>query len=360
MKPWIEAIDAYVPGRAGGTGGPVIKLSSNENPNGASPAALDAMRNAVGEAHRYPDAAATALRDAIAARHDLEPERVVCGTGSDELLQLLAAAYAGEGDEVLYVHRGFMVYPIAARRAGAEPIAAPDTDYTADVDALIAAVTPKTRLVYLANPNNPTGTMIDRTEVERLHAGLPGDVVLVLDAAYAEYIDDPAYEDGIAMARVHENVITTRTFSKIYGLAAARVGWAYGPAAIIGALNRIRGPFNVTTEAQAAAIAALEDEDFVARCRRENAEQRQRLTDAVLALGNHGLRPVPSAANFLLVEFPEGGDKTAEAANRYLTERGILTRWLPKQDLAHALRISIGTPEETGIVIGALQDFVAA
>ncbi|MEM8827493.1 MAG: histidinol-phosphate transaminase, partial [Pseudomonadota bacterium] len=270
MKPWIEAIDAYVPGRAGGAGGPVIKLSSNENPNGASPAALDAMRNAVGEAHRYPDAAATALRDAIAARHDLEPERVVCGTGSDELLQLLAAAYAGEGDEVLYVHRGFMVYPIAARRAGAEPIAASDTDYTADVDALIAAVTPKTRLVYLANPNNPTGTMIDRTEVERLHAGLPGDVVLVLDAAYAEYIDDPAYEDGIAMARVHENVITTRTFSKIYGLAAARVGWAYGPAAIIGALNRIRGPFNVTTEAQAAAIAALEDQDFVARCRREN------------------------------------------------------------------------------------------
>ncbi|MGB7405919.1 MAG: histidinol-phosphate transaminase [Pacificimonas sp.] len=357
MKPWIEAISAYVPGRAGGKGGKVVKLSSNENPWGCSPDALTALGNA-GDLARYPDAASHDLRDAVAKLHDIEADRVVCGTGSDELLQLLAQAYAGPGDEVLYVQRGFMVYPIAARRAGATPIAAPDTDYTADVDALLAAVTPKTRLVYLANPNNPTGTVIDRKEVERLHAGLPSDVLLVLDAAYAEYMDDNAYEDGIAMARVHPNVVTTRTFSKIYGLAAARVGWAYGPPEVIAALNRIRGPFNVTTQAQAAAIAALGDQEFVARCRRENAVQRDRLMEAVSALGNHGLRPVPSAANFILVEFPEGGDLTAEKANEYLTAKGILVRWLPAQDLAHALRIGVGTEEETTIVIEALKDFV--
>ncbi|MHB9880856.1 histidinol-phosphate transaminase [Pacificimonas sp. ICDLI1SI03] len=358
MKPWIEAIHAYVPGRSGGGAGRTVKLSSNENPLGTSPAALAAMRAAADGSNRYPDAASHELRDAIAALHGLEADRVVCGTGSDELLQLLAQAYAGPGDEVLYVHRGFMVYPIAAQRAGATPVAAPDRDYTADVDALLASVTPRTRLVYLANPNNPTGTMIDREEVERLHAGLPDDVLLVLDSAYAEYIDDAAYEDGIAMARKYENVVTTRTFSKIYGLAAARVGWAYGPVEVIAALNRIRGPFNVNSQAQAAAIAALSDQEFVDRCRRDNAEQRARLTDAVQALGNHGLRPIPSAANFVLVEFPPEGALTAERANEFFTGQGILTRWLPSQDLAHALRISVGTEEEIGIVIQALQDFV--
>lgn len=358
LKPWIAAIDAYVPGRAGKSGGRVIKLSSNENPLGSSAAALEAMRAAAEGSNRYPDPASNMLRDAIAEVHGLEPHRVVCGTGSDELLNLLAQAYAGPGDEVLYVRRGFMVYPIAARKAGAEPVAAMDADYTADVDAMLAAVTPKTRLVYLANPNNPTGTMIDRGEVHRLHAGLPSDVLLVLDAAYAEYVDDAAYEDGIALARQHENVVTTRTFSKIYGLAAARVGWAYGAPPIIDALNRIRGPFNVTSQAQAAAMAALKDQDFVVRCREENARERARLSDAVSALGNRGLRPIPSAANFVLVEFPETGPVTAEAANDYLTDKGILCRWLPKQDLPHALRISVGTAEENGIVIAALQDFV--
>ena len=242
VKPWIEAITAYVPGRSGESGRSFIKLSSNENPAGPSPAAVAAMKETASGAHRYPDAASHALRDAIAAHHGLEAERIVCGTGSDELLQLLALAYAGAGDEVLYVQRGFMVYPIAARRAGAEPVAAPDRRlHRRRGYAARAYVSDRTRLVYLANPNNPTGTVIGRAEVERLHAGLPGDVLLVLDAAYAEYIDDDDYEDGIAMAREHENVVTTRTFSKIYGLAAARVGWAYGPPGVIAALNRIRG-----------------------------------------------------------------------------------------------------------------------
>ena len=357
MKPWIEAISPYVPGRSGEAGVRTVKLSSNENPLGPSPKALAAMKAGADDAHRYPDAASHELRDMIAEVHGIEAERVVCGTGSDELLQLLALAYAGPGDEVLYVHRGFMVYPIAARRAGAAPVEAPDPDYTADVGALLAAVTPRTRLVYLANPNNPTGTVIGRSEVERLHAGLPQDVLLVLDSAYAEYIDDEDYEDGITMARRHPNVVTTRTFSKIYGLAAARVGWAYGPPEVIAALNRIRGPFNVTSEGQAAAIAALRDQAWVTRCREENARLRAKLSAAVDALGNSGLRAVPSAANFVLVTFSQEGPLTAEAANRFLSERAILTRWLPSQDLAHALRITVGTEEETDEVIAALQEF---
>lgn len=360
MKPWIAEIAAYVPGRSGEAGQRTVKLSSNENPLGPSPLALAAMKAGAEGAHRYPDAACHELRAKIAEVHGVEADRVVCGTGSDELLQLLALAYAGPGDEVIHMRYGFMVYPIAARRAGAVPIAVDDKDYTANVDAILAAVTERTRLVYLANPNNPTGTMIAAAEVRRLHAGLPEDVLLVLDAAYAEFLrsgDD--YEDGIAMAREHANVVTTRTLSKIYGLAAARVGWAYGPSEVIGALNRIRGPFNVTSEGQAAAIAALGDQDWVETCRRVNEDQRRRLVEAIEALGNHGLRAVPSAANFVLVTFPEEGTLTAEAANEWLSERGILVRWLPQMGLGHALRIGVGTEEETGELIEALQGFVA-
>lgn len=359
MKPWIAAIDAYVPGRAKADGAQrVVKLSSNENPLGPSPRAIAAMAEISGQAHRYPDGASNELRDAIAANHGLEVDRVVCGTGSDEILQLLATAYASAGDEVLYVRHGFMVYPIAAMRAGATPVAAPDVDYTADVDQLLRAVTPRTRILYLANPNNPTGTIIDRAQVERLHAGLPSDVLLVLDAAYAEYIDDPSYEDGIAMARHLPNVITTRTFSKIYGLAAERVGWAYGPASVIDAINKIRGPFNVTSAGQAGALAALADQAWVAKCRDHNTQWRGWLAGEIAKLGNAGLRAVPSAANFILVIFDEGAKATAEGANAFLTGEGYLTRWLPKQGLGNGLRISIGTEEETRGVADALRRFV--
>lgn len=359
MKPWIAAIDAYVPGRAKADGAArVVKLSSNENPLGPSPKAIAAMAEIAGQAHRYPDGASNDLRDAIAGHYGLEFDRVVCGTGSDEILQLLALAYSSSGDEVLYVRHGFMVYPIAAMRAGAVPVAAPDVDYTADVAQLLAAVTPRTRILYLANPNNPTGTVIDRAAVERLHAGLRNDVLLVLDSAYAEYIDDPSYEDGIAMARHLSNVITTRTFSKIYGLAAERVGWAYGPPSVVDAINKIRGPFNVTSAAQAGALAALDDQAWVEHCRAHNAHWRAWLAAEIGKLGNAGLRAVPSAANFILVTFSGEGPVTAEAANRFLTAEGYLTRWLPKQGLGHGLRISIGTEEETRGVADALRRFV--
>ncbi len=361
VKPWIAAIHAYVPGKAklAGIAKP-LKLSSNENPLGPSPKAIAAMAATAGSAHRYPDGGSTALREAIAAHHGLEVDRIVCGTGSDELLKLLAQAYASGGDEVLYVRHGFMVYPIAAQCAGATPVAAPDIDYTTDVDTLLASVTPATRLVYLANPNNPTGTMIGRGEVHRLHAGLPGDVLLVLDGAYAEYIDDPDYEDGLAMARDCANVVTTRTFSKIYGLAAERIGWAYGPPEVIDTLNKIRAPFNVPTAGAAGAIAALADTAWTAATKAHNLMWRAWLAGEIAALGNAGLRAVPSAANFILVTFSADGPITAERANAHLMADGILVRHLPGQGLPHALRISIGTEAETRAVAESLRAFVTA
>ncbi len=361
VKPWVAAIDAYVPGKAklAGIAEP-IKLSSNESPLGPSPHAVAAMAATAASAHRYPDGASTALREAIAAHHGIEADRIVCGTGSDELLKLLSVAYATVGDEVLHVRHGFMVYPIAARCVGATPVAAADTDYTTDVDALLAAVTERTRLVYLANPNNPTGTMIGRAEIHRLHAGLRSDILLVLDAAYAEFMDDPDYEDGIAMARELPNVVTTRTFSKIYGLAAERIGWAYGPPAVIAALDKIRAPFNVPAAGSAGAIAALADTAWTAAAKAHNVTWRAWLAGEIASLGNAGLRAVPSAANFILVTFPAEGRVTAAAANAHLMADGILVRHLPGQGLPHALRISIGTEAETRAVAASLRAFVEA
>jgi histidinol-phosphate aminotransferase len=301
-----------------------------------------------------------ALREAIAARHGLDAARIVCGTGSDELLQLLATAYCGVGDEIVHDVHGFSLYPIAARRSGAEPVAAPDVDYTTDVDAILAAVTPATRLVFVANPNNPTGTMLGRSEVHRLHAGLRPDILLVLDGAYAEYVDDPDYEDGFAMARDLPNVVTTRTFSKIHGLAAERIGWAYGPQAVIDVLNKVRAPFNVPTAGGAGAIAAIGDTDWADASRAHNTQWRGWLTAEIAAMGNAGLRAVPSWANFVLVTFPDTGPITAEAANNALMADGILVRWLPGQGLPSALRITIGTEAETRAVAASLRAFVAA
>jgi histidinol-phosphate aminotransferase len=360
-NPWIQRIEAYQPGKAkaGGHAKPV-KLSSNENPWGASPRALSALADAAGNSHRYPDGTAASLRAKIAALHGLDSERIVCGTGSDEILQLLPTIYCAPGDTVLHVEHGFMVYPIAARRAGADPIAAPDQDYTADVDALLSAVRPDTRVLFLANPNNPTGTMIPAAEVARLHAGLRGDVLLVLDQAYAEYLDSPDPDGGMALARSAPNVVVTRTLSKIYGLGGLRVGWATGPAAIIAELNRARAPFPISVPALAAAEAAIEDQDFVADCRARNRAQRQLLADAIGRLGNKGLRAIPSDANFILMTCPEEGPLTAESLYNGLAERGFLTRWLPGQGLPNALRISVGTEGENAGVIAALNAIAEA
>ncbi|WP_439648353.1 histidinol-phosphate transaminase [Croceibacterium aestuarii] len=354
MKEWIAGIHAYVPGRsAAADGTPLVKLSANENPLGTSPQALAARAEAAGPA-AYPDPDSTALRAALGALHGIDPARIVCGTGSDELLNLTAQAFAGLGDEVLFPRYSFAVYDIAARRCGATPVEAEDSDFTADVDTLLAAVSERTRVVYLANPNNPTGSFLPRAEVERLHAGLPANVLLVIDQAYAEYVGPGDEDGGLALAAAHDNVLVTRTFSKIYGLAGERIGWATGAPGLIDALNRIRGPFNVTESGQKAALAALADQDFVTASREHNRAVRRAFVAAIEALGNHGLRPLPSEGNFVLVLFT--GEVSAEAALTAIAQAGYAVRHLPGQGLPQGLRITIGTAEQMDAVAAALRE----
>lgn len=353
IKPWIEGIHVYVPGTsAGADGRPLVKLSANENPLGTSPAALAARAEAAAPS-RYPDPDSTALRTAIGAKFGIDPALVVCGTGSDELLQVAAGAFAGPGDEVLFPRYSFMVYDIAARRCGATPVEAPDRDYGCDVDALLAAVTPATRVVFLANPNNPTGSYLPAAEIARLHAGLPRDVLFVLDQAYAEYLPEGEDDGGLPLAAAHDNVLVTRTFSKIHGLAGERIGWATGAPHLVEALNRIRGPFNVTNTGQAAALAALADDKFVTRSRVENDINRRRFVTAMEALGNHGVRPLPSEGNFVLVLF-EGAVSAATVLSA-IAEAGYAVRHLPGQGLGHGLRVTIGTTEDMNAVAAAIR-----
>jgi histidinol-phosphate aminotransferase len=357
-KPWIMDIAPYVPGRSTTDDGrKVAKLSSNENPLGTAKEAVAAFAEAKTSLERYPDAGAAALRDAIAATYGLDPARVIYGTGSDEVLHLIAGAYAGPGDEIIHVRYGFAVYEIATRRVGAVPVVAPDNDYASDVDAILACVTDKTRVVFIANPNNPTGTFTPRHEIARLHAGLPPHVMLVIDHAYAEYIEAEDDDGGIDLARTADNVIVTRTFSKIYGLAAERIGWGYGPTAAIDAMHRIRAPFNVTIAGQAAAIAALDAQGFVRHSRDHNKQWRDWFAGEIAAMGNAGLRAVPSQANFILVLFE--GPVNAEVAYKALMDAGYIVRWLPGQGLPHGLRITIGTEAETRGVADALRRIVA-
>ncbi len=358
-KPYVMAIAPYVPGRsATDDGRRVVKLSANENPLGTSPQARSAFEAAGRMLDRYPDPGATRLRDAIALRYDLDPQRIIHGTGSDEILHLAAGAFAGEGDEIVHVRFGFAVYEIATRRVGATPVVAPDRDYATDVDAILSCVTARTRVVYLANPNNPTGTLTSREEVGRLHQALSPSILLVLDQAYAEYLAPGQDDGGLSLASDAPNVLVTRTFSKIHGLAAERIGWGYGAEPIIDAMQRIRAPFNVTTAGQEAAIAALGDVDFESASRAHNEIWRGWFVDEIAALGNAGLRAIPSAANFVLVLFE--GRQSAEHAYRGLMDAGYLVRWLPGQGLPNALRITIGTEEEVRGVTAALRALVEA
>jgi histidinol-phosphate aminotransferase len=363
LKPWIEAIHAYVPGKsakdfAGGEAREPVKLSANENPLGTSPAALLAREHAT-KPSLYPDPDSTALRKALGALHGIDPARIVCGTGSGELLAIAAGAFCGPGDEAVYVRYGFSLYDIVIRRSGAEPVVAPDTDYGTDVDALMGAVTERTKVVFLANPNNPTGSFLPRAELARLHAGLPGRVLLVVDQAYAEYVA-PENDDGaLALAAAHANVLVTRTFSKAYGLAGERVGWATGAPALIAALNRIRGPFPLTNSAQAACLAAVEHQEFVDHARRHNQAERARFSAALGGLANRGLRVLPSEANFVLILFE--GPLSAETAFNGLAARGYIVRWLPSQGLPQALRITIGLSgqmDDIARILGELAEAV--
>jgi histidinol-phosphate aminotransferase len=357
MKPWIEAMHAYVPGKSS-AGAPVVaKLSSNENPWGPSPMAVAAMQAVLADGHRYPDPASTALRAALGAKYGVDPAHIICGTGSDEILHMIASSFAGPGDEIIHVRHGFAVYDGATRRVGATPVVVPDVDYTGDVDAILRAITPATRVVYVANPNNPTGTLLPAADVRRLIAGVPTNVVLVLDCAYAEFVEGE-YEDGLALAQRLPNLIVTRTFSKIHGLAAQRIGWAVAALPLIAAMERVRGPFNVTTTGQAAAVASLADDAHLAMVRSETIRLRDWLAGEIAQLGNAGLRAIPSACNFILIEFPEAGPVTAADCNAWLLDHGIICRYLAVQAMPRCLRVSIGTEQETRTVAAALRDYV--
>lgn len=355
-RPGILDIELYVPGESQIPGGlKPIKLSSNETPLGASPKAIAAYKDAALSLERYPDGGASALRAAIGARYGLEPARIVCGAGSDELLSMLAHAYLGPGDEAIYTEHGFLVYKIAILANGATPVVAPETGFKTDVDAILARVTPRTKMVFLANPNNPTGTYIPVQEVRRLHAALPGDVLLVLDGAYAEYVKTNDYEAGIELVATTSNTVMTRTFSKIYGLAALRLGWAYAPAPVIDVLNRLRGPFNISGPGIAAGVAAMEDHAHIEAAIAHNSHWLPWLSAELASLG---ITVTPSVANFLLMHFEPAGPWTTANADAFLKDRGIILRRLAGYGLPNALRLTVGTETENRAVIDALDEFM--
>jgi histidinol-phosphate aminotransferase len=356
-KPGILEIEPYVPGESQLPAGlKPIKLSSNETPLGPSPAAIAAFKSTAGELERYPDGASIKLRSAIAARYGLNAARIVCGAGSDDILNLLGHAYLGPGDEAIFTEHGFLLYRIIVLASGATPIVAPEKDLRTDVGEILKRVNGRTRVVFLANPNNPTGTYLSIDEVRALRSGLPDSVLLVLDAAYAEYVERNDYEAGIELVATTPNTVMTRTFSKIHGLAALRLGWAYCPESVADALNRIRGPFNVNAPAMAAGAAAIADAAHEAASAAHNARWRTWLAGELEKLG---LMVTPSVANFLLVHFAAGPERSAAAADAFLKSRAIIVRRVDAYGLPDALRITIGTEADCRAVASALADFVA-
>ena len=357
-KPGVMDIAAYVPGRETADGvAKVYKLSSNESPLGPSPKVAEAIAAKSANLALYPDGSAHVLREAISRAYGLNPANIMCGNGSDELLGLLCQTYLAPGDEGLFTDHGFLVYKIQIMAAGATPVSVPDTDdLTADVDRILGAVTERTKLVFLANPNNPTGTYLPVSEVRRLHAGLPGHVILVLDAAYAEYVRRNDYEAGIELVSANPNVVMTRTFSKIHGLAGLRIGWMYAHEAIIDACNRVRGPFNVNALAITAGAAAISDRKHVEDAVEHNEIWLARVVEAVEAMG---LSVTPSVGNFVLIHFPTTPGKTAAEADAYLGKRGYVLRRVAGYGLPDALRMTIGSEEANLGVIDALKSFMA-
>ena len=360
-KPGILDIELYVGGRSAVPGvAKVFKLSSNESPLGPSPAAVAALAAAAQHLELYPDGNSRLLREAIGKVYGLDPTRIVVGgEGSGPLLTMIANAYLMPGDEAIFSAHAFLLYEIATRANSARPVIVPEkatnSGIRIDVDAMLAAVTPKTRIVYLANPNNPTGSYLTRDEMKRLHAGLLANVLLVIDAAYGEFVDAPDYDIGLELARDNANVVMTRTFSKIHGLAALRLGWAYVPGAVADVLNRIRGPFPTSPFQQQAGAAAIADTAHVARAAAYNAQWRNWLTEEFRGLG---LRVDDSAANFVLVHFAPGS-KDAKAADAFLIARGVILRGVGAYGLPDCLRLPVGTEDANRAAVAALRDFIS-
>jgi len=356
-RPGIVDITPYRPGKATAEGvDNPVKLSANENILGCSPLAREAFAGAADALGVYPDGRGARLRAAVAERYRLEPDRLILGCGTDEIFALLNQTYLRAGDNIVQGEFGFGAYAIGARANEGEVRVAAETNYRIDVDAMLASVDERTRLVFIANPANPTGTFIPLSEVARLHAGLPGHVLLVLDGAYAEFNSDPTFGDGVDLARTADNIVVTHTFSKLHGLAALRVGWAYAPAAVADAVDRIRLPFNTSIAGQAAAIAALADDEFQARSLAHVEQWRPWLTQQ---LGGLGLEVVPSAANFLLIGFPRSGGRVAAEAEAFLARRGLIVRGVAGYGLPDHLRLTIGLETHNRAVIEALADFMA-
>ena len=349
-RPEILTIAPYVGGVSKLPGfDHAIKLSSNEGAFGVPPGVLAALAKVGPHTHRYPEGSAALLRAAIGRRFDLDPAQIVCGAGSDDLIYQLCLAYGGAGTELIMTEHGFSIYQIAGIYAGSLVIKVPERELTTDVDAILDAVSAATTLVFLANPNNPTGSMVSASELDRLRRGLPGNVVLVLDSAYAEYVDRPDYDPGVDLVLRNDNVVMTRTFSKIYGMGGLRLGWCYAPPAVVDVLNRVRSPFNCSVVAQAAGIAALDETGWVERSRAHNTEWRAWLTDRI---GGMGLRVWPSEANFVLVDF--GSAEVARAVDGYLRAHGVIVRGVASYGLPHCLRITVGTEAECRAVVDAL------
>jgi histidinol-phosphate aminotransferase len=355
----ILDIAPYTPGKSPvpEPGRKVFKLSANETPFGPSPKARAVYKEVAAHLENYPEGTSRVLREAIGRAFGLDPDRIICGAGSDEILNLLAHVYLSHGDEAISTTHGFLVYPIATKANGAVNVVAPETRFTANVDAILKLVSPRTKLVWLANPNNPTGTYLPFDEVKRLRAGLPPHVLLVLDAAYSDYVSRNDYEIGIELVATTENTVMTHTFSKIHGLAALRVGWMFGPAHIVDAINRIRGPFNVSTPAMLAAVAAIEDTEHQQMSKAHTEKWRNWLTEEITKLG---LDVTPSVANFVLIHFPLDKGKTAADADTFLTKRGLVLRALSNYRLPHALRMTIGTEEANRLVVDGLRDFMGS
>ncbi|HEY2132596.1 MAG TPA: histidinol-phosphate transaminase [Acetobacteraceae bacterium] len=354
-RPQILGIAAYVPGESKLAGANrVIKLSSNEGAFGPPASAQAAYARAAAELHRYPDGGSGELRRAIGARFALDPARIVCGTGSDELIAHICHIYGGPGTDIVMSMHGFSLYQISGTYAGSRVLKAPERNLTADVDHMLAAVTPATRIVFVANPNNPTGSLVAQSEMERLRRNLPSDVLLVIDAAYAEYVDDPDYDAGVKLVDAGDNTVMLRTFSKIFGLGGMRVGWTYAPEGVVDALNRVRGVFNVNLAAQAAAVAALSEPGWVEKNRDHNIVWRAKLG---AALEQAGIKVWPSQGNFVLADFATTA--RADAAVAFLKMHGIIVRAMGGYDLPHCLRITVGTEEECGLVSDALARFMA-
>lgn len=353
-QPGIMDIALYQGGKSHVEGvANVVKLSSNENPLGASPAAMQAVKDSASALTLYPSTDHGALRRAISEVHGLDADRIICGVGSDEVIAFLCQAYVGPGTEVVHTEHCFGMYRISTLAAGGTPIEVPERERVTDVDAILAACTERTRLVFIANPNNPTGTMISQAEVARLADGLPEQALLVLDGAYVEYVEGFDGHAGLVDSR--QNVVMTRTFSKIYGLGGLRVGWGYGPAHVIDVLNRVRGPFNLSSTALVAAEAAMRDQDWVAYCRAENARWRSWLAEA---LAEVGLPSDTSCTNYILVRFPD--ETAAKGCLSALQDNGLLVRYTASFNLPAALRITIGDEAACHRVAEAVRAFQAS